>query len=414
MSLSFAERLHETRLALGRRIVAHIREGTSDLADAPMRNDVSVYLDPVRHAEERQKLFRETPVVACLSSEIAEPGQFRTFDDTGVPIVVARGRDGEVRAFLNVCLHRGARLVRESRGKAKLFTCWFHGWSYANDGRLAAVPEAERFADETGASALPERDHLIAVPVAERFGLVFVQATPGSSMDIDAHLGAFGAQLELLDLGKAEWVKEGDLPVASNWKFALDTYGEGYHFAALHKQSLAPYFRSDITVYDRFGPHHRVLFVARQTEAWLDLPEEAWGVDDAIGGIHYLFPNTILFVGSVSPGKRYCTLFRHFPGEDPGQTVTHKTVYAPGGVKDADHRREVEEAWDATANVVRTEDYVVSAEGYRNLAALPAGTTVVYGRQELALQNVHRAIAAAIGLPLPDVAIPAPVRAAAE
>ena len=319
MTQTFAERLHETRLGLGRRIVQHIRDGTSDLADAPMRNDVSVYTDPARHAAERRKLFRETPVVACLSSEIAEPGQFRTFDDTGVPIVVVRGRDGEVRAFLNVCLHRGARLVREPRGKANLFTCWFHGWSYANDGRLAAVPEAERFADAARDSALPERDHLIAVPVAERFGLVFVQATPGSTMDIDAHLGDFGPQLEILNLGDAEWVKEGELPVASNWKFALDTYGEGYHFAALHKQTLAPHFRNDITVYDRFGPHHRVLFVSRQTEAWLDKPEDDWGVDDGIGGIHYIFPNTILFVGSVSPGKKYCTTFRHFPGEEVGR-----------------------------------------------------------------------------------------------
>jgi hypothetical protein len=83
-------------------------------------------------------------------------------------------------------------------------------------------------------------------------------------------------------------------------------------------------------------------------------------------------------------------------------------------VKDADHRREVEDAWDATAHVVRTEDYVVSAEGYRNLTHLPAGTTVVYGRQEISLQNVHRAIAEAIGMPLPQVATRAPLRAAAE
>ena len=114
MAETFAERLHQTRLGLGRPIVGHIRNGTSDLADAPMRNDVSVHTDPGRHALERKTLFRETPVVACLSSDIREPGAFRTFDETGVPIVVTRGRDGEVRAFLNVCLHRGARLVRES------------------------------------------------------------------------------------------------------------------------------------------------------------------------------------------------------------------------------------------------------------------------------------------------------------
>ncbi len=403
MTTAFAERLHETRLSLGRRIVEHIRNGTSDLADAAMRNDVSVYTDPKRHAAERQELFRETPVVACFSNDIKEPGQYRTFDETGVPIVVVRSKDGTVRAFLNVCLHRGARLVREAEGKANLFTCWFHGWSYANGGDLVGVPEAERFTDESGDSALAGSEHLIQVPVAERYGLVFVQATPSSTMDIDTHLGAFGPQLELLELDKAERVKDGTLEVASNWKYALDTYGEGYHFAALHKQSLSPYFRNDITVYDKFGPHHRVLFVARQLEAWLDLPEEDWGVDDALGGIHYIFPNTILFAGSVSPGKRYYTTFRHFPGETPGETVTHKTIYAPGGVKSDDHRKEVEDAWEATANVVRTEDYVVSAEGYRNLKALPPGSSVIYGRQEISLQNVHHAIAQAIGMPLPEI-----------
>ena len=407
---TFADRLHQTRLGLGRRIVAHIRDGTSDLAEAPMRNDVSVYTDPGRHALERQRLFRETPVVACLSSDIREPGAFRTFDETGVPIVVTRGRDGVARAFLNVCLHRGARLVREREGKANLFTCWFHGWSYGADGRLVAAPEADRFADADGHSCLGASEHLIAVPAAERHGLVFVQATPGSTMDIDAHLGDFAAQLELLELDKAEPVKSGELPVASNWKYALDTYGEGYHFAALHKQTLAPHFRNDITVYDRFGPHHRVLFVARELEAWLDCDEADWGVDDALGGIHYIFPNTILFAGSVSPGKRYYTTFRHFPGETPGETVTYKTVYAPGGVKSDAHRAEVEAAWDATAHVVRTEDYVVSAEGYRNLLAMPAGSTVIYGRQELSLQNVHHAIADAIGLPLPAAAASPPAR----
>ncbi|HVN02406.1 MAG TPA: aromatic ring-hydroxylating dioxygenase subunit alpha [Caulobacteraceae bacterium] len=407
MPATLEERLHETRLGLGRRIVEHIRNGSSDLAEGPMRNDASVYTDPVRHAAERRRLFRETPLVACLSNDIREPGSFRTFDETGVPILIVRGRDGQVRAFLNVCTHRGARLVREPEGRARLFTCWFHGWSYAEDGRLAATPEAERFCD-----ALGERSHLIPVPAAERFGLVFVKPTPESSMDIDAHLGDFAPQLELLQLDRAERVKSGVLPVKANWKYALDTYGEGYHFAALHKQTLAPFFRNDITIYDRFGPHHRVLFVSRDMEAWLDKQEEAWGVDHLLGGVHYLFPNTILFAGSVSPGKGYYTTFRHFPGENPGETVTYKTIYAPKGVHSDEYRAEVEAAYDATAHVVETEDYVVAAEGWRNLAHLPPGRTVVYGRQELALQNQHRAIAEAIGMPLPTSASTA--RAAAE
>lgn len=390
-----SQRLHETRLGTARRIVEHIRNGTSDLAPGAMRNDVSVYTDPSRHALERQKLFRETPVLACLSGDVPKPGSYRLFDETGVPIVIVRGQDGQLRAFLNICTHRGARLVREREGTAKLFTCWFHGWSYDTQGQSRGVPERERFCD-----ALDERSHLTSVPVAERYGLVFVQATPGSTMDIDAHLGSFGPQLELLQLDKAVAVKSGSLPVASNWKFALDTYGEGYHFAALHKNTLAPYFRNDISVYDRFGPHHRIQFVSRDMEEWLDKPESEWGADE-LGGVHYLFPNTIIFVGSVRPGSRYVTTFRHFPGEAVGETVTHKTIYAPQGVHSEEYRKEVEDAFDATAHVVETEDYVTAAEGWHNMTMLPKGATVVYGQQEQALQYQHQAIAAAIGLPLP-------------
>lgn len=395
-----SQRLHETRLKLARRIVEHIRNGTSDLAPGAMRNDVSVYTDPVRHAAERQKLFRETPVVACLSKDIPNPGSYRLFDETGVPIVVARGQDGQVRAFLNVCTHRGARLVREREGTAKLFTCWFHGWSFDNQGKSVGVPERERFCD-----AIDERSHLISVPAVEKYGLVFVQATPGSSMDIDAHLGDFATELEILELGQAECVRSRPLSVNSNWKYALDTYGEGYHFAALHRQTLAPYFRNDICVYDKFGPHHRILFVSRDMESWTRKPESEWGVDQ-LGAVHYLFPNTVIFVGAVRPGRQYYTTFRHFPGEGVGETTTYKSIYAPSGVNSEEYRKEVEDAFDATAHVVESEDYVTAAEGWHNLTQMPKGSTVVYGRQELSLQFQHQTIANAIGMPLPKVSVP--------
>lgn len=401
------EEILKSRLATARRVVDHIRNGTSDLADAPLVNSASVYTDPARHAREREVLFKQTPQFVCLSTELAEPGAYRTFDETGVPIVVARQGDGSVRAFLNICLHRGARLVREAEGKANRFTCWFHGWTFAATGQRIAVPEAERF--EGG---LDGRDHLISLPCAERHGMIFVVPTPGASLDLDAHLGEFDPVLAALNLEGAERVKSDVLPVASNWKYALDTYGEGYHFAALHKQTLAPYFRNDITIYDRYGRHHRVGFVERSWEQWVDKPEETWGIRGEASGIHYLFPNIILFAGSVSPGKTYLTIFRHYPGEAVGETKTYKTIYALGGVKSEEHRAEVADAFDATAHVVRTEDYVTAAEGWKNLTALPPGATVVYGRQEIALQYQHRAIAEAIGLPLP--AASAPVAAAAE
>lgn len=397
MSVTDAEVL-EIRRQMFRRVLTHIREGTSDLADAPMVNPVSVYLDPDRHARELKVLFRETPQLVCLSSELQEPGQFRTFDETGAPILVTRAPDGKVRAFLNICPHRGARLVRQEAGRAKSFSCWFHGWTYANDGRLIAATEADRFCG----GGLDGRERLVDLACDERHGLVFVMPTPGMAMDLDAHLGDFAPVLDALRLDQTEHVKSDILPVAANWKYALDTYGEGYHFAALHRQTLAPFFRNDITVYDRYGRHHRVSFAQKDWADLVDKPESEWGLRPEGAGIHYLFPNTILFAGAVSPGKSYLTVFRHYPGQTPGETRTHKAIYAFGGVRSDEHRAEVEAAFDATAHVVRTEDYVTAAEGWRNLTYLPEGATVVYGRQEIALQYQHRALAEAIGMPLPQ------------
>jgi phenylpropionate dioxygenase-like ring-hydroxylating dioxygenase large terminal subunit len=397
--------VYETRIKQARRFAEHIRKGTSDLADAPMINAASVYTDPKRHAREREVLFRKTPQLVCLSSELKEPGAFRTFDETGVPILVTRGKDGGVKAFLNICPHRGARLVRQDSGKANRFSCWFHGWTYANDGKLIAATEAERFC-----GGLEGREHLTALACEERLGMVFVMPTPGLPLNLDAHLTAFAPVLEGLRLENTEWVKSDILPVAANWKYALDTYGEGYHFAALHKETLAPYFRNDITVYDRFGRHHRVGFAEKGWSELVDKPESEWGIRAEPGGIHYLFPNVVLFVGSVSPGRTYLTVFRHYPGEAVGETKTYKAIYAIGGVKSDAHREEVKAAFDATAHVIITEDYVTSAEGWRNLTFLPEGATVVYGRQEIALQYQHRALAEAIGMPL--IAQPSQLQAA--
>lgn len=142
-----------------------------------------------------------------------------------------------------------------------------------------------------------------------------------------------------------------------------------------------------------------------------DLQESGWGIERRTGSVQYIFPNTILFAGTLSPGKDYYTTVRHFPSERPGQTVTHMTTYAPKAVQSEEYRAEVEASYDVTAHMVESEDYVVAAEGWGNLASLPPGSSVVYGWQEQALQDVHHSISDAIGMPLP---VFSPVLEAAE
>lgn len=391
-----ASAMFEIRRGLCRRMVEHARNGTTDLAPGVMFNDASVYTDERRLEAEMEKLFRGLPQVVCLSSDLSEAGSYRTFDDAGVPIVVVRGKDRVLRAFLNICTHRGARLVREEEGKASGFACRFHGWSFNLEGKAAAIPQEKHFCGAVGA-----HKRLLAVPVAERHGLVFVRAQPRSELDLETHLGAFGAELEKLDLDESRKVCEETLTVACNWKYALDTYFENYHFAFLHKNTLAPLYPNSMSLYDTWGPHHRLVFPPREAWTWADQPEAQWLID-TIGTPYFIFPNTIVYLGSLRPDQSFVTLFRLYP-RGVGETVTRMTTYAPAQLSSPEYRAEVEKGARAMTSLVRDEDYSVTGESWQYLKALPAGTRVVYGRQELAVQHLHRWIAKTLGAASPEV-----------
>ncbi len=393
--LGWAARRKRVARETQRRSAAHAAAGTTDMAPGPFSQRASVYTDPARFAAERARLFGgDMPLVAGLSVDMPNPGDRLLFEETGVPIVILRARDGVARAFLNMCTHRGAKLATDCTATARL-TCPFHAWTFDLAGKLVAMPGARGFAGHDKADL-----GLVPVPCHEWQGIIFVQPRAGAQpVDIEAFLGDFAPEIAQLELGRAEPVKSGEMRAASNWKFALDTYGESYHFATLHASTIGITHFNDMTVYDRFGRNHRVSFPDKGAAALSTMPESAWPEVD-YGGVHYLFPNTVLFIGSIEPGKGFTQIFRLFPGASPGEMVTKFAVYAPIGVQSGQHRAECEYAFDATAQVVSSEDYVIAANGWANLVNAPPGQRIIYGANEMALPGVHQAIAEAIGMPL--------------
>jgi carnitine monooxygenase subunit len=387
-----------TRLAMAKAArkgwLAMIEGKTSDLAEAPLPLHKSVYIDEERFEAERKHLFLGQPVVACLSGDIRNPGDYVVFDAAGPSILVTRDKSGSARAFLNMCTHRGAKLIEASEpfsGHAPRMVCPFHGWTFDAGGKLVGQPHKAGFEGcEIGAR------NLLELPCAEHLGLVFVRAGGGEPIDAAAHLGALSPVLEALEIDRAEPVKKGILTADSNWKFALDTYGEGYHFQVLHASTIGQTSHSDIVIFE--PKDHRVGFPPFAADELLNQPESEWPEPD-YGGVHYIFPNTVLFFGSVLPGRFFTQVFRLFP-DGVGKTRCQFAVYAPFGVEDEAHKAMCEMAYDATATVVQTEDYRVASTGYANLMTAPEDFHVVLGRQELALHTVHRHIADAIGMPL--------------
>lgn len=373
-----------------------IKNGTP-LAKSPLVLHKSVYTSEKRHEAEKEHVFLNLPLVAGLTGDLPNAGDMIVFDAAGPSILVMRGKDGIARAFLNMCMHRGAKLIEDTEpwsGTSKTVSCPFHAWTYSTSGQLMGQPGKEGFAK----CEIGERN-LVELPCTEYLGLIFVRANrDGGLIDAKAHLGDFAERLELLELGRAQSVKKGILHAESNWKYALDTYGESYHFSTLHKSSIAKVNYNNMCVYEAFGPHHRVQYPKFFVGDLVEKPESDWP-EIIYSGVHFLFPNTVIYFGAINPGEFFTQVFRLFP-DGVGKTRCHFAVYAPFGLEDESQRAMCETNYDLTARVVVDEDYRVASHGYANLVTAPDDFSIVIGANEIGLHKFHHHISDIIGMPL--------------
>ena len=104
---------------------------------------VERYASPKRFDAEMGRLFRSAPLIAAHASELSEPGDFMTRSLSGLPLLLTRDRDDAVHVFLNVCRHRGARLVADEKGCRNSFSCPYHAWTWSNRGELRGIPHGD-------------------------------------------------------------------------------------------------------------------------------------------------------------------------------------------------------------------------------------------------------------------------------
>ena len=184
------------------------------------------FFDPAVYALERDRIFMKSWHLVCNVNELREPGAFVTFGVFDQSVIVIRGRDGQLRAFHNVCQHRGNRLVTAACGRTQLLTCPYHAWSYATDGSLKGAPHTERIA---GFDRAEHGLKGVAVDVFAAF--VFINLNPAA---VPIRTLAPGAE-ELIrrhvpDLDRLYPVEVADLEVPVNWKVIQENSIEGYHF----------------------------------------------------------------------------------------------------------------------------------------------------------------------------------------
>lgn len=209
---------------------------------------------------EREAIFKRAWLQIGHACELPEPGSYivREIEVARASVIIARGKDGEIRAFHNVCTHRGTQLVAPgSSGRSATFSCPYHRWTFGNDGRLLSAPDFERFYIEDKA-----RCRLPRVSVDTCAGLIFVNLDPSPRQSLKDFLGPMGEMAETLPVRQATTFDEYVYDIDANWKVTFDNFQENYHLRFVHRRTNgAPPLDSTPNPfnypesYQFFGPH---------------------------------------------------------------------------------------------------------------------------------------------------------------
>ena len=264
------------------RIFDHIDNKTTDLGDTVWKEPVANYLSDERFNAEIA-LLRSLPVVYCLSAMLPDNGSYVARRAAGSPLLVVRGDDGKVRAFINGCRHRGMQVAKDS-GCARSFVCPYHAWTYGLDGELRHIP------GKTGFPGVELQENgLVEVGALEQGGLVYVnQSGPVDATMLEDVPELFASQQAFFD--QSEYTDE------ANWKLLAETTMEGYHIRSLHKKSFFPYGLDNITLVENFGVHSRVIFPFKRIEKLRDIEPKDQRLDGMITSVYQLFPNVAVSV----------------------------------------------------------------------------------------------------------------------
>jgi phenylpropionate dioxygenase-like ring-hydroxylating dioxygenase large terminal subunit len=361
---------------LTRRAVKLARDKTTDLAPAEYRVQAGEYTSIERHERDVAMLMASPQLVGYVS-ELPEPGSYCTKSVMGRSVLLTRTSTGSVKAFNNVCLHRQSQVVTGC-GKARRFTCPYHAWTYDDTGRLVGLPGREGFP-----GVQVKSDGLTELPATEFAGFLWLAMDPAATLDISTHLGPLAEELDSWGIGRWSPLGEKVLDSPINWKLAVDTFSENYHFATVHRDTFATIARSNCTVFDSFGPHHRLIFPLNSILELDNVPEDQWDPFQNMVVIYALFPNIVLSV-TIANGE----LFRIYPAAVPGRSITVHQNSTPLDISEESVAAGAQAVFDYAHATVRDEDYRLVAGLQTNLESR-ARDHLLFGRNEPGLQHRH-------------------------
>ncbi|MGB3807684.1 MAG: aromatic ring-hydroxylating dioxygenase subunit alpha [Erythrobacter sp.] len=380
----------EELVSMTRNLVSHGAADTMEYADEVVRIPASSYTDPDTFELEKRNIFRRLPLMVAPSCELPEPGDYKAMDICGVPLLLARQRDGSIGAFLNMCTHRGNPVV-SGTGNATRFTCGYHGWTFKSDGSLLGVASPKDFGPVDKATLCLKR-----FPAYESAGLIWATLDPDSQLDIADYLCGYDDLLSAFGFDGWTLFSQRTLP-GPNWKTAYDGYLDFYHLPILHKDTFGADFYNRANFF-AWGPHQRLstpskfaIKVQGDDDQQMDLEamnDADLPQDVLVQGVWTIFPH-ISIASFYGGGQRGAMISQLFPGDTVGESTTTQYYVMENQPETDEQVASAREQFDFLEVVVRDEDY---ATGKRQHEALQSGMLdhVLFGKNERGGQQFHQ------------------------
>jgi phenylpropionate dioxygenase-like ring-hydroxylating dioxygenase large terminal subunit len=323
-------------------------DSASDSYTLPSR----YYVDPEILAKENTNIFQRSWLYAGHITDVPDTGSYMTDELAGQPILILRSEDGDVRAFFNVCQHRGHILLSGKGQLKKRIICPYHAWCYGLDGALKTArltTDVPNF-NNTEFSLKPIQLSVVA-------GLIFVnfdlEATPEDGDLMDFEKSILG---NLPEMPRFTARHRFDFDIAANWKVVVDNFSEGYHIPVAHPH-LATLYNGDggsSHVGKRFsfyGKSARAGFSGFETTG--EEPYLTW----------FLWPNLCLL---SLPGSPQLIVVRMGPGDIPGRCIERADIYCPPELQSD----ELEAVKSLFAEMFNREDIALVESVQRGLSSL--------------------------------------------
>jgi phenylpropionate dioxygenase-like ring-hydroxylating dioxygenase large terminal subunit len=311
---------------------------------------------------------------------LPEKGSYVARKAAGTPILVVRGDNGEIRAFINACRHRGMS-VAEGTGCKRAFVCPYHAWTYALDGQLKNIAGSDGF------PGIDIDTHgLVQVGVREKGGLVYVNQSGPISEDALKDIPSFFNP-------RQEFFEEEVLVDEANWKLLAETALEGYHIRGLHQKTFYPYGFDNLTVVEHFGPNSRITFPFKRINQLRDIERSERNINGLVTSVYHLFPNTL-----VSELSKHTTLTVFEPiSPSSTQMIIYRVTNAqadgsPFSVKDA----QIDAEFVKGAGL---DEDRAAARSIQQTVTTKANTHLTFGLFEKAIVHFHQVLNAHLETP---------------